>query len=44
MRRLRLEWLYRWAQERGACARRYTIGMAQFLTLVLRQARGARMH
>jgi UDP-N-acetyl-D-mannosaminuronic acid transferase (WecB/TagA/CpsF family) len=28
----------------GACARRYTIGMARFLTLVLRQARGARMH
>jgi len=43
MRRLRLEWLYRWAQEPGRLRRRYTIGMARFLTLVLRQARAARM-
>jgi beta-1,4-glucosyltransferase len=42
MRRLRLEWLYRWAQEPGRLRRRYTIGMARFLALVLRQARGAR--
>jgi beta-1,4-glucosyltransferase len=42
MRRLRLEWLYRWAQEPGRMRRRYTIGMARFLALVLRQARGAR--
>jgi beta-1,4-glucosyltransferase len=42
MRRLRLEWLYRWAQEPGRLRRRYTIGMAQFSVQVLRQARGAR--
>jgi beta-1,4-glucosyltransferase len=42
MRQLRLEWLYRWAQEPGRLRRRYTIGMARFLALVLRQARGAR--
>src|SRR5947209_4371236 len=39
MRRLRLEWLYRWAQEPGRLRRRYTIGMGRFLALVLRQAR-----
>jgi exopolysaccharide biosynthesis WecB/TagA/CpsF family protein len=39
MRRLRLEWLYRWAHEPGRLRRRYTIGMARFLTLVLQQAR-----
>ena len=38
MRRLRLEWLYRWAHEPGRLRRRYTIGMARFLGLVLRQA------
>jgi exopolysaccharide biosynthesis WecB/TagA/CpsF family protein len=42
MRQLRLEWLYRWAQEPGRLRRRYTIGMARFLTLVLRQARASR--
>jgi exopolysaccharide biosynthesis WecB/TagA/CpsF family protein len=42
MRRLRLEWVYRWAQEPGRLRRRYTIGMARFLARVLRQARGAR--
>jgi beta-1,4-glucosyltransferase len=42
MRRLRLEWLYRWAQEPGRLRRRYTIGMAQFSAQVLRQAWGAR--
>jgi exopolysaccharide biosynthesis WecB/TagA/CpsF family protein len=42
MRQLRLEWLYRWAQEPGRLRRRYTIGMAQFSVQVLRQARGAR--
>jgi beta-1,4-glucosyltransferase len=42
MRRLRLEWLYRWAQEPGRLRRRYTIGMARFLARVIRQARGAR--
>jgi beta-1,4-glucosyltransferase len=42
MRRLRLEWLYRWAQEPGRLRRRYTIGMARFLGLVLRQARRRR--
>lgn len=40
MRRLRLEWLYRWAQEPGRLRRRYTLGMARFFRLVLRQARG----
>ena len=39
MRTLRLEWLYRWAQEPGRLRRRYTIGMARFVRLVLRQAR-----
>jgi beta-1,4-glucosyltransferase len=42
MRQLRLEWLYRWAQEPARLRRRYTIGMAQFSVQVLRQARGAR--
>lgn len=40
MRRLRLEWLHRWAHEPGRLRRRYTLGMAQFFRLVLRQARG----
>lgn len=39
MRRLRLEWLYRWAQEPARLRRRYTIGIARFSGLVLRQAR-----
>jgi UDP-N-acetyl-D-mannosaminuronic acid transferase (WecB/TagA/CpsF family) len=39
MRRLRLEWLYRWAQEPGRLRRRYTIGIARFSARVLRQAR-----
>jgi beta-1,4-glucosyltransferase len=39
MRRLRLEWLYRWAQEPGRLRRRYTIGMARFLVRILEQAR-----
>jgi beta-1,4-glucosyltransferase len=43
MRRLRLEWLYRWAQEPGRLRRRYTLGMARFFRLVLRQARGRQM-
>jgi exopolysaccharide biosynthesis WecB/TagA/CpsF family protein len=42
MRRLRLEWLYRWAQEPGRLRRRYTISMAQFSARVIQQARGAR--
>jgi exopolysaccharide biosynthesis WecB/TagA/CpsF family protein len=43
MRRLRLEWLYRWAQEPGRLRRRYTVGMARFTARVVRQARGARV-
>jgi exopolysaccharide biosynthesis WecB/TagA/CpsF family protein len=39
LRRLRLEWLYRWAQEPGRLRRRYTIGIARFSARVLRQAR-----
>jgi exopolysaccharide biosynthesis WecB/TagA/CpsF family protein len=42
MRRLRLEWLYRWANEPGRLRRRYTIGIARFSARVIRQARGAR--
>jgi beta-1,4-glucosyltransferase len=42
MRRLRLEWLYRWGQEPGRLRRRYTIGMARFSVLLLRQARQRR--
>jgi beta-1,4-glucosyltransferase len=42
MRRLRLEWLYRWAQEPGRLRRRYTVGMARFLAGVIKQARSAR--
>jgi beta-1,4-glucosyltransferase len=42
MRRLRLEWLYRWAQEPARLRRRYTIGMARFSARVIRQTRGAR--
>ena len=42
MRRLRLEWLYRWAQEPGRVRRRYTLGMARFLTLVVTQVRASR--
>lgn len=39
MRRLRLEWLYRWAQEPDRLRRRYTIGIARFSAKVIRQAR-----
>jgi exopolysaccharide biosynthesis WecB/TagA/CpsF family protein len=39
MRRLRLEWLYRWGHEPGRLRRRYTFGIAQFSAAVLRQAR-----
>ncbi len=42
MRRLRLEWLYRWAQEPGRLRRRYTIGIARFLASVVRQVRRRR--
>jgi beta-1,4-glucosyltransferase len=38
MRRLRLEWLYRWAQEPGRLRRRYTVGTTTFLGRVIRQA------
>ncbi|MBV8848672.1 MAG: WecB/TagA/CpsF family glycosyltransferase [Methylobacteriaceae bacterium] len=37
MRRLRLEWLYRWAHEPGRLRRRYSIGMTRFSARVLRQ-------
>jgi beta-1,4-glucosyltransferase len=37
MRRLRLEWLYRWAQEPGRLRRRYTVELARFYGKVLQQ-------
>ncbi|GAC1333015.1 MAG: WecB/TagA/CpsF family glycosyltransferase [Beijerinckiaceae bacterium] len=43
VRKLRLEWLYRWAQEPGRLRRRYTIEMARFSARVLRQARARRV-
>jgi exopolysaccharide biosynthesis WecB/TagA/CpsF family protein len=36
MRRARLEWAFRLAQEPARLARRYTVDMARFLTIVLR--------
>jgi beta-1,4-glucosyltransferase len=39
MRRLRLEWLYRWGHEPGRLRRRYTVEMTRFSAEVLRQAR-----
>ena len=43
MRRLGLEWLYRLAQDPRRLARRYVVGNAQFIWLVLRAAAHARV-